>query len=173
VRGNQIGTVSDTEFAGNIACAVGVVVALGVTPDGDDLSTLSRPPHRLQTGKTGAGVVVIDDTYNANPAGAAAALAELARHGAGRRAVVTPGMVELGSRQFDENRSFAVAVAKVATDLVIVGTTNRRALLQGAAGSGLSVNVVNSRDEAVAWVRSTLGSGDVVVYENDLPDHYP
>jgi hypothetical protein len=25
----------------------------------------------------------------------------------------------------------------------------------------------------VAWVREHLGPGDAVLYENDLPDHYP
>lgn len=173
VHGTRIGSVSTSEFPGNVACAVGVALALGVTPNEGDLTTLTRPPHRLQEATTDAGVVVIDDTYNANPAGAAAALAALVQHGAARRAVVTPGMIELGPKQFEENRAFAAEVAKVATDLVIVGKTNRRALLQGAVGSELSVNVVSSRDEAVAWVRSILGFGDVVVYENDLPDHYP
>jgi UDP-N-acetylmuramoyl-tripeptide--D-alanyl-D-alanine ligase len=32
---------------------------------------------------------------------------------------------------------------------------------------------VASRDEAVTWVRDHLGPGDIVLYENDLPDHYP
>jgi len=173
-HGQMIGSVDDVDvFPGNAACAVGVAVALGVAPDVSDLSTLARPPHRLQKGTTDAGVVVIDDTYNANPAGAAAALSALVRYGSGRRVVVTPGMVELGPRQYEENSAFAAKVSEVATDLVIVGRTNRRALLEGVVGGRVSVNVVDSRDEAVAWVRSTLRPGDVVVYENDLPDHYP
>jgi UDP-N-acetylmuramoyl-tripeptide--D-alanyl-D-alanine ligase len=32
---------------------------------------------------------------------------------------------------------------------------------------------VRTREDAVAWVRTTLGPGDAVLYENDLPDHYP
>jgi hypothetical protein len=35
------------------------------------------------------------------------------------------------------------------------------------------VHLVAHRDEAVAWVRDRLGPGDAVLYENDLPDHYP
>jgi hypothetical protein len=31
----------------------------------------------------------------------------------------------------------------------------------------------DTREQAVAWVRSTLVSGDGVLYLNDLPDHYP
>jgi UDP-N-acetylmuramoyl-tripeptide--D-alanyl-D-alanine ligase len=155
-------------------------------------------------------VAIIDDTYNANPAGASAALAALvnaanaanafnaangtdgsvptagatAADGGGRvrpegqqrTVVVTPGMVELGPRQNEENRTFGAAIASEATDLVIVGRTNRRALQAGAASvadSGTAVTLVPNRDRAVEWVRGHLGVGDVVLYENDLPDHYP
>jgi hypothetical protein len=33
--------------------------------------------------------------------------------------------------------------------------------------------LVDRLDEAVAWVRHELGPGDAVLYENDLPDHFP
>ncbi|MGH9149428.1 MAG: glutamate ligase domain-containing protein, partial [Acidimicrobiales bacterium] len=118
---------------------------------------------------------VIDDTYNANPAGAAAALAALQAHRspAGRAVVVTPGMVELGPRQGEENAAFGAAAAAAATDLVVVGRTNRAALVEGASGGQAEVRVVERRADAVAWVRANLGPGDVVLYENDLPDHFP
>jgi UDP-N-acetylmuramoyl-tripeptide--D-alanyl-D-alanine ligase len=116
-------------------------------------------------------VVVIDDTFNANPAGARVALSALAATGAARRVLVTPGMVELGRRQAPENRRLAEAAAEQATDLVIVGLTNRRALVSGAEGR--AVVLVGDRAAAVDWVRSNLRSGDAVLYENDLPDHYP
>ena len=62
----------------------------------------------------------------------------------------------------------------VVTDLVIVGRTNRAALRAGAVDGGVSsVIVVKDRSAAVTWVREHLGSGDTVLYENDLPDHYP
>ena len=126
---------------------------------------------------------MLDDTYNSNPAGAAVALSLLAELGAHakRRVVVTPGMVELGRLQQHENSALGRSAAAVATDLVVVGRTNRRALLEGArsasgdrtAGSGLSVVEVPTRQDAVTWVKANVGPGDVVLYENDLPDHYP
>jgi UDP-N-acetylmuramoyl-tripeptide--D-alanyl-D-alanine ligase len=91
----------------------------------------------------------------------------------GQKAVVTPGLVELGPSQPSENRDFAAEVARVADHLVIVGRTNRAALLEGSAAGTASVTVVGSRQEAVDWVRAHLGGGDAVLYENDLPDHYP
>jgi UDP-N-acetylmuramoyl-tripeptide--D-alanyl-D-alanine ligase len=83
-------------------------------------------------------------------------------------------MVELGPRQHAENAAFARAAAIRATDLVVVGHTNRKALLDGATGGPAAVRTVDSRQQAVAWVREQqLGPGDAVLYENDRPDHYP
>jgi UDP-N-acetylmuramoyl-tripeptide--D-alanyl-D-alanine ligase len=82
-------------------------------------------------------------------------------------------MVELGRRQYQENRSFAAEASAVVDDLLVVGGTNKRALLEGSATGTASVTVVASREEAVDWVRQNLGPGDAVLYENDLPDHYP
>ena len=83
-------------------------------------------------------------------------------------------MVELGPRQGEENARFAEAVAKGAgTDLVIVGHTNRRALMEGAARGNVRVVLVDTREDAASWVRDNAGPGDAVLYENDLPDHFP
>ncbi len=166
----------------NLACAVAVALALGVDPEtaASRLRDLPSVDHRLQAVRSAAGFEVLDDTYNSNPAGARAALAALAGSApGGRRVVVTPGMVELGPRQREENRRFGAEIATDAADLVVVGRTNRRALLDGASsatveGVGRSaVTCVADRPAAVAWVRSHLGPGDAVLYENDLPDHYP
>jgi UDP-N-acetylmuramoyl-tripeptide--D-alanyl-D-alanine ligase len=157
----------------NLACALGVVFALGVPHEVaiSRIAGLPVVPNRLASGEAPSGVWVIDDTFNSNPSGARVALVELAgRGGAGRRVVVTPGMVELGPLQFEANKTFAGEIAGRATDLVIVGHTNRRALRAGS--SPLRPIYVRTRDEAVTWVRATLGPGDAVLYENDLPDHY-
>src|SRR6185437_2609655 len=153
----------------NLACALAVAFALGVPHEVAlaRLAGLPSVPNRLASGQAASGVWVIDDTFNSNPSGARAALAALASAGqGGRRVVVSPGMVELGPRQFEENRAFAGAAAAVASDLVIVGSTNRRALRAGWAARPLQL--VRTREEAVAWVRATLGPGDAVLYENDL-----
>jgi UDP-N-acetylmuramoyl-tripeptide--D-alanyl-D-alanine ligase len=159
----------------NVACAVAVALELGVPADevAARLPWLPSAPNRLTVETAPGGFTIIDDTFNSNPAGARWALGSLCRHAAdgGRRVVVTPGMVELGPIQARENAAFGAAAARAATDLVIVGRTNRRALLAGA-GAAATV-LVDTRDEAVAWVREHLGPGDAVLYENDLPDHYP
>jgi UDP-N-acetylmuramoyl-tripeptide--D-alanyl-D-alanine ligase len=164
----------------NVACALGAVHALGYRVEDvvSRLATLPSTEHRLEKTTGSGGALLLDDTYNSNPAGVAVALSVLADLGAvsKRRVVVTPGMVELGELQAKENAVFAGCVAAVATDLVVVGRTNRRALLRGARAakdSELSVVEVKTREAAVSWVKANVGNGDVVLFENDLPDHYP
>ena len=166
--------------ATNVAVAVAIALELGVAPEQimtrlPDLPTAANR-RQVTTGRSGA--TIIDDTYNANPAGATAALRQLARlagpDGDGRRrVVVTPGMVEMGTRQADENTRFARAASEIATDIVVVGLTNAAALTAGARAGTAAVVRVPTREHAVAWVSARVGPGDVVLYENDLPDHFP
>lgn len=171
-----IDRVPEGVFGANLAVALGICVALDIDFGmvRDRIDDLPRAEHR-QSVMTGAGgFTIIDDTFNSNPDGARSALAAVvSAGGVGQTAVITPGMVELGPVQVDENEKFAAAVAGTVDHLVIVGRTNRRALERGSAKGKASVTVVDSREEAVEWVRDNLGPGDAVLYENDLPDHYP
>jgi len=173
VAGEQIGAcpLAAGVHPANVGCAVAAALAYGATPRqiAQRLPTLSAPPHRATVQTSESGVVVIDDTFNSNPAGAAAALATLGRLSSGRRAVVTPGMVEMGALQDEQNRELAEAVVALGATLVVVGWTNRRQLLDGAGGDAV---VVRDRERARRWVRANLGEGDGVLWENDLPDHY-
>ena len=161
----------------NVAAAVGAVSALGIDPSevAPQLKTFPSPEHRLATLVNERGVTVIDDTFNANPTGARAALKRLEAHSSpGRkRVVVTPGLVEMGPRSRIENRELGRAAGQVATHLLVVGRTNRRHLLKGAKEGEAAVVVLENRPQAVRWARANLDRGDVILYENDLPDHYP
>ena len=178
VQGRLIGKI-DLRFHHplNVGAALGAVLALGVDPSevADLLGTLPSPEHRLATMVNERGVTVIDDTFNANPAGARAALRRLTEHSSpgGKRVVVTPGLVEMGPRRRIENRELGKAAGEVATHLLVVGRTNRRYLLAGATEGKASVLVLENRQQAVRWARANLDRGDTILYENDLPDHYP
>lgn len=178
VRGGELASGLDVEVdASNVACALGVSLALGVEPAVivDRLASVPTANHRRQTIAAESGATIIDDTFNANPDGAVAALAQLRRLAAPdrKRIVVTPGMIELGDLQTAENQRFAERASEAATHLLLVGRTNLDALRTGARHGDAEVKEVSTRDEAVAWVRSHTARGDVVLYENDLPDHFP
>jgi UDP-N-acetylmuramoyl-tripeptide--D-alanyl-D-alanine ligase len=157
----------------NLACAIAIALELGTPNEQLMARTESVRPidNRSNIVTAASGVVVIDDTFNANPQSALSALKVLSRVAAtGRRVVVTPGLVELGREQYPENLALGQRVAAAQDELVIVKRTNALPLETGYKGP---LRRFNSRDEAVAWVRSSLVAGDGVLYLNDLPDHYP
>ena len=135
----------------------------------------TRPvEHRLQLLETGNGITVIDDAFNANPVGANAALDTL-RGFTGRRFIVTPGFVELGSEEAKYNRAFGEHMAECVDVAVLVGRRHTAPIAEGLRGKGFAeenLHIVGSLDEATALLGGLLRVGDTVLYENDLPDNY-
>ncbi len=172
--GSDLGVIPDDVFPTNLAVAVGIAGGLGIEVDPARFATLPRAEHRQSESVGAGGFTIIDDTFNSNPAGAALALTRLVEAAPeSKRVLVTPGMVELGPLQDQANYQFANSAAEVCDHIFIVGHTNRSSLLRGSNNGRASVTVVAERGDAVDWVRENLTAGDAVLYENDLPDHYP
>jgi UDP-N-acetylmuramoyl-tripeptide--D-alanyl-D-alanine ligase len=171
-------TVAHTDIvsgvqATNLACAIAAALELGLGYDqvASRVALVATVANRSNVVMATSGVVVIDDTFNANPASALAALTLLGSlELSGRRVVVTPGLVELGDEQYSANMELGRKAASVRATLVAVGRTNVKPLQVGFVHP---IQRFDTRDEAVSWVRATLVAGDGVLYLNDLPDHYP
>src|SRR5690606_17794991 len=105
VDGRQVATLPPVAFPSNLAVAVGIGVAAGARREGrgEAFAGAVAPAPRQPVARGPGGFWVSDDTVHATPAGALAALEALATTGSGRRVVVTPGMVELGPLQAEEN----------------------------------------------------------------------
>ena len=157
----------------NLACAIAAARELGATMDDivGRIASLRVVYNRSTVSVAPSGVTVIDDTFNANPQSSMSALETLVRLPVtGRRVVVTPGIVEMGSMQYPANEFFAHEVFTKGCELVIVQRTNASAL---RSGFGPSARFFATRPRAVEWVRHELTGRDAVLYLNDLPDHYP
>ncbi|MFY9782078.1 MAG: UDP-N-acetylmuramoyl-tripeptide--D-alanyl-D-alanine ligase [Acidimicrobiales bacterium] len=175
VEGKSVATLDEVVGVQptNLACAIAGALALGASADSmeERVSRVGAVSNRLNVVSAASGVLVIDDTFNANPVSAVAALRVLSSLDiVGRHVVVTPGLVELGADQYGENLRLAQRVAALPAELVVVGRTNVVALIEGYEKAPTRFD---TRDEAVNWVRNTLRPGDGVLYLNDLPDHYP
>lgn len=162
----------------NITAALAVAEHLGVNGEQRRRAVrqIEQVEHRLSMRRVG-GVSILDDAYNSNPTGARMALEVLAGfETAGRRYVVTPGFVEMGARQYDNNRAFGADIAASGADSVyVVNEVNRAAIVAGLEGGGYDmskVHCVASFNEAMAELQPQLKAGDVVLYENDLPDSF-
>jgi UDP-N-acetylmuramoyl-tripeptide--D-alanyl-D-alanine ligase len=159
--------------ATNLACALAGALELGLSNDqvASRIDAVTPVENRSNVIQALSGIMVIDDTFNANPASALAALNLLGSLPiTGRRVVVTPGLVELGDEQYGANMELARRAASMSVTLVAVGRTNVKPL---QVGYFAPMGRFDTREEAVAWVRATLVPGDGVLYLNDLPDHYP
>ena len=138
------------------------------------MKKLQSVEHRLQLIKGGNGITVIDDAFNANPAGAKAAMEVLSGFH-GRRMVVTPGMVELGAEEEERNREFGRQMASACDIAILIGIKRTKPIYDGLLSAGFEAdNVlrVNTLKEATDFLAAVGKSGDVVLFENDLPDNY-
>jgi len=161
----------------NFLLAAGVAGIFNIRPATIALAAKQIEPveHRLEL-KNQGGLIVIDDAFNSNPVGAKNAVEILSSFDSGRRIIITPGMIELGEIQDEENRNFGRIIAAARLDLVIlVGEKQTKPILEGIQendGRALNIRVVNSLFEANEIVKEYAEDGDVVLYENDLPDTY-
>jgi UDP-N-acetylmuramoyl-tripeptide--D-alanyl-D-alanine ligase len=138
-------------------------------------SRMEPVEHRLEL-KSQNGITVIDDAFNSNPVGAKNAVETLAAFNEGRKIIITPGMIELGDLQEEKNREFGEQIGNAHLDLVLlVGQNQTKSISEGIASTGFDmekVKTVSSLYEANKTMQDFAAEGDVVLYENDLPDSF-
>ena len=140
------------------------------------VSKLAPVSHRLEMKPFRNGSLLLDDAYNANPAGCLEAVRVLASFEGCRKILVTPGLVELGQREEACNMELGRAAMDVCDMVVFVGAERSKPLMAGAEKSKRfdpgKVLVASSFAEAMQLVSPELQSDCVVLLENDLPDNY-
>ena len=160
----------------NILGACAVALQLGLTPQeiASGVAKIAPVEHRMQILPTNNGITVIDDSYNSNPVGCKMAMEILSRF-PGRHIVVTPGLVELGEAEYEENRAFGRAIAKAVSIAILVGEKRSKPIIRGLLDEHFNeenILVVQSLAEASERLAEISQIGDVVLFENDLPDNY-
>lgn len=161
----------------NVLAATAAALEMGLSLDevAAAASRIQPVEHRLQPIHGAGGVLVIDDAFNSNPKGAAEALEVLGALEGGKKVLVTPGMIELGEREAEENRELGRKAATVCDEVILVGPERALPILAGLRERGFPedrAHVVRSLDEATTLLHGMIGPGDVVLFENDLPDQY-
>lgn len=162
----------------NITGAIAMAHFMGV-PMRDLVFPVKRlecVPHRMEILDKGNGVTVIDDAFNSNPAGARAALGTLAMMEDCERILVTPGMVELGEREYELNRELGEYAADCCDAAILVGERQAPPIKEGLLKKGYpedKIYVVKSLNEGVKIAYGlNAGRKRVILLENDLPDNY-
>ena len=161
----------------NILAAMAVAIACGMTLEEirTAIAKIEPVPHRLQLSSGAGGVTIIDDSFNANPVGAKAALEVLAEIGDGKKVLVTPGMVELGEKEYEENKKLGEHAADVCDLVILVGPMRTLPILDGLKATAYpsqQIIVALNLEEVKKHLATQVQPGDVVLFENDLPDNY-
>ncbi|MBI4573054.1 MAG: UDP-N-acetylmuramoyl-tripeptide--D-alanyl-D-alanine ligase [candidate division NC10 bacterium] len=160
----------------NILAAMAAALEAGVPLRAmrEAVAVLAPAPNRLEVREEG-GIVKILDVANANPRGAQMALEVLSGFEGGSRILITPGMVELGPLEAEENRRFGQAAASVCDYVVLVGQEQTRPIRDGLTERGFPadrIHIARHADEVADRLAGIVRPGDTLLFENRLPDTY-
>jgi len=158
-----------------VLCAsVAYEMGLNMTEIQAGIEKLIATPHRLAIVPSNNALIVIDDAYNGSVEGARAAMSVLESF-EGKKVVITPGLVELGRETFNSNFQLGIDMAKVSDYVIINGNLNYEAIANGLVFGGFDEKHIfqsGNLKQAVEFLPKITNPGDVVLFENDLPDNY-
>lgn len=160
----------------NLAAGIALGLHLGIAPEKIAMGIRETRPveHRLEL-KMKNGYYILDDAFNSNPVGANNALEVLKAFPNGKKIVMTPGMVELGSADEEVHFTFGKHMAECVDTAILVGEQKTAKIKEGLLAGGFAkdrIHVVKDVYEGFAVSKQHLNSGDILLIENDLPDNY-
>lgn len=135
------------------------------------VKSVNRVEHRLEIKQNG-DIFYIDDAYNSNPVGSKMAL-DVLKMMDGKKIIVTPGMIELGSIQHEENKKFGEYIADVCDEVILIGKKQTEAIQQGLKNKNYDekhIHILEDVIDAFPLVNKLKNKETYVLLENDLPD---
>ncbi len=161
----------------NLLLCVPLALRLGLTIKQivEGIKKIQPINHRLQLVYAPNDVLILDDTYNASIEGSQRALDVLNMFKNRRKIVITPGLVELGRIERLANYEFGERISKVADMVIIVNQTHLLSIKQGLLDAKFDEKNIYQADTVLLaqdLLKSILQKGDIILWENDLPDNY-
>lgn len=147
------------------AAAVGHAMGCSMATIVAGLRDTTSVPMRMQVERLANGVVIINDSYNANPSSVNVALEALHRV-AGRRVVVLGEMWELGDEGGRAHREVGERVASLGTSLLVTLGDLGLAIADGARSSGMpesAIHTCRSHQDAAEAVVRHWRPGDMIL----------
>ena len=148
------------------AAAAATVLGVELKDIATGLERFKPCPGRMELLELPGNIVVLEDSYNANPLSVHAALDALHDLGShGRRVAVLADMLELGPTAPELHYQIGVIAAE-RTDWLFTYGTLAEEIVRGATNTGLSEDktfVASSHDELAARLLEVLQAGDRVL----------
>jgi len=157
----------------NALAAVSIGIENGVTPKQIKEALYEFIPDRLRMNiSSSGGVVIINDTYNANPQSMRAAVDVLAGlSGDGRRIAVLGDMLELGDFAGERHREIGAYLKDRGVDVLVAAGAYAADVASGANGAAAQVNggkrvdchIFGGREGVAEYVLDIVKPGDMVM----------
>ncbi len=135
------------------------------------VSSVNVIEHRLELKKYG-NINIIDDAYNSNPVGSRMAVEVLGLM-EGTKIIVTPGMIELGDKQYELNYKFGEYISKVCDYVILIGKNQTKPIYESLIENKYNkdkIFVLNDVRDAFPLMNRLAQGNTYVLLENDLPD---
>lgn len=157
----------------NILAGIALGKELGITIEQLELGVKKVQPveHRLELRKY-YNVNLIDDSYNSNPTGAKMAL-DVLNLMSGKKIIMTPGMIELGEKQYEANLEFGKQIAEVCDEVILVGKEQTKAIYDGLMVKDYDekkIHIIDDVMKGFSLIRKLKDGETYALLENDLPD---
>lgn len=149
------------------AATAGLAASVPLDVAATALATASLSKWRLELRDLAGGATLLNDSYNADPDTARAALDALAAIEGRRRIAILGEMLELGDDSDAEHRAVGQYAASRADVVAAVGEAARPI----ADGAGDRAVALADNDAAVDWLRGHLAAGDVVLVKASRAAH--
>ena len=145
--------------------AVSFVLGVPLEKAAIALSGYRTPSMRMQIRKTGAGITVIDDSYNSSPDAAKSSIDVLCGFRSGRRIAVLADMLELGKYSRQGHFEVGAFAAKAGVNALVTVGTEAKAIADGAhsVNPDMECHVCENNAEAILALKKILLPGDTVL----------
>lgn len=155
------------------AIAMSLLLPIPLETINQAVSHIKSPPHRLELKKLNQATL-IDDTYSSNETGFLQVLSDLKKL-SGSKAILTPGIIELGSESVAIHRQIGAILPDVFSSIYLVkNSPQTQALLQGIKLNRKKVDVkfIDSFTDYWPTVNLLSKTHAWILLENDLADQY-
>lgn len=135
------------------------------------VNSIKTIEHRLELKKYG-NINIIDDAYNSNPIGSKRAL-DVLKLMNGKKIIVTPGMIELGDKQYELNYKFGEYINESVDIAILIGKNQTKPISDALCKNKFNKDnlyVLNDVREAFLLINKIADKNTYVLLENDLPD---
>ena len=137
------------------------------------INCINPVEHRLELRKNG-DITYIDDAYNSNPEGSKMAL-DVLNMMDGKKIIITPGMIELGKKQYELNYKFGEYISEVCDEVILVGEKQTKPIQDALKKHNYDedkIHIINDVKVGFTIANNIKEKNTYVLIENDLPDMF-